>query len=70
MEEAIAQARTWLRMNGSYDIRINLWGLYGCFKVEGIYLNSTICVHSGNDLCKHLNKTLAELKTHKDSALG
>lgn len=65
----IEQARDWLRMDGDYTIVINLHGLYGCYKVEGMYLNQQVVYSLGSQLDKHILKVLAELKLHRADRL-
>lgn len=67
MKDVLEEARLWLRMNGDYNIKISLWGVYGCYSVEGTYLNNIICVHQGNTLSKHVLKALEDLKKHKEN---
>ena len=54
-------------MNGGYGIQIELHGLYGCYWVEGKFLNRTIAVSKGMNLQKHIGKILAELQEHDKS---
>ncbi len=64
MLEELAESREWLRMHGDYNINVQLWGLYGCYTVEGKYLNTVLFISNGMTLSRSLKKVLTRLKLH------
>lgn len=66
MSEVFEEYRDWLRYNGNYHITVKVWGLYGCYWVEGNHLGVHVVWSFGMTLEKHLKLVLGKLKEHKE----
>jgi hypothetical protein len=55
IEDQIADLRTWLRMHGDYDVRLNLWDVYGTYRIS-IWRHAT---ELASDIGENLDKRLA-----------
>ena len=69
LAQAMYRAKIWLRMNGDYDIKIDLWGPYGLTYVQGFYLGNVIAESKGRTVGKHLHRVLESMMVYrKDKA--
>lgn len=67
LECLIDEIRDLLRKNGNWNIHIELWGLYGTYKVTLTYLDRDWFTTRGMHLEKHLELALETLKDGIDN---
>lgn len=53
--------REWLRFHGDYDVRISMWGSFGCHTVELTRLGHVVYSSFGARLGKRLAEILKEM---------
>lgn len=42
IEQLLDDVRTWLRFHSDFQVRIDLWSIYGCYYIEVVYRNNPI----------------------------
>lgn len=60
--ELFAELRAWLRAHGDYNVTIDLWALYGCYRVAVTRLGREVWSDQGDNLDKRLRKALEYVK--------
>ena len=58
--------RAWLRMHGSFNVTLELWGLYGCYSLTVTHLSETIAIFRGKNLERRLDQALQFLMNEEE----
>lgn len=68
LERRFDELRAWLRAHGDYDVSLNLWGLYGCYRVAVTHLGREVWSDLGEGLPKRLELALAFCQSRVDGS--
>lgn len=67
LQQRFDDLRRWLRAHGDYDVQLNLWGLYGCYRISVLQLGRELWSDIGEHLDKRLDSALAFLREREGS---
>jgi hypothetical protein len=70
LQQRFDELRQWLRMHGDYDVQLDLWSVYGCYRVTVSHLGRELWTNIGENLDKRLGLALAYLREREGSDVG
>lgn len=62
VESLFDEIRAWLRAHSDYDVHLDLWSLYGCYRVAVTRFGDEVWSDLGENLDKRLSKALEYLR--------